>query len=67
MATMNVRTAHGTIHRKTIGRTYRGHGHLYTNGDDCAAGKADCGALVSTAATITDAEVTCARCIASLR
>lgn len=63
-ATYNVRTGHGTVHRMTDGRTYRLHGGGCTNRLGQGAGKADCGTLTSAAATPTDQDVTCPKCLA---
>lgn len=63
----NVRTAHGTIHSATIGRTFKLHGYPQTNRAGVAAGKADCGALTSTAAEVVPAHshpVSCPKCLA---
>lgn len=57
-----VRTATGTVHAFTIGRTYYSRGETMTNTADTAAGKADCGAQTSFAATFTDSPVTCPKC-----
>lgn len=64
MQTQNIRTAHGTVHRATIGRTYKIHGIPAVNRAGCPTSKADCGALTSTAAVIIAGPVTCPKCIA---
>ena len=61
--TFNVRTAHGTIHSMTDGRTYRLYDMTVTNEAGRVTGKADCGAHTSGAAKLTDEPVTCAKCI----
>lgn len=60
--TQNVRTARGIVHRATIGRQYKIYGYPQTNRKGVAASKADCGAIVSTAATIVAGPVTCPKC-----
>lgn len=62
--TQNVRTAHGTIHTATIGRTYKIHGLPQKNRAGSATNKADCGALTSMAAEIVTDPVTCLKCLA---
>lgn len=62
--TAAVRTATGTVHAFTIGRTYYARGENLTNTADSAAGKADCGAQTSTAAKFTDQAPTCPKCAA---
>jgi hypothetical protein len=57
-----VRTAHGTVHALTIGRTYKMYGSPRVNKLGVPNGKADCGALTSSAATLTDEPVTCVKC-----
>lgn len=63
MTTIHVRTSHGMVHALTIGRQYKDDGRPGVNSVDSAIGKADCNALTSAVADITDAPVTCARCI----
>jgi hypothetical protein len=58
----NVRTAHGTIHSSTVGRSYTLHGAPQVNIVGVAAGKADCGSLLSTAAEIVTDAATCPKC-----
>ena len=58
----NVKTAHGVVHSATIGRTYKLYGMPQVNRERVAAGKADCGALTSTAAKVTTDPVTCSKC-----
>jgi hypothetical protein len=59
----NVRTAAGTVHRMTTGRTFRQYGATRTNrGPSSPCGKADCGALTSAAAAVTDQAVNCPKC-----
>lgn len=58
----HVRTARGTVHALTVGRTYTLQGYRTTNRAGSVTGKADCGALTSGAATHTTEPVTCARC-----
>jgi hypothetical protein len=60
--THNVRTAHGTIHRLTAGRAYTHRGYPTANKAGSKCGKADCGALTSAAARVTDEPVNCPKC-----
>lgn len=60
----NVRTATGTVHSFTIGRTYYARGETLTNTADTAAGKADCNAQTSAAARFTADAINCPKCLA---
>lgn len=60
---MNVRTATGTVHHLTVGRTYKQHGATYANKYGERIGRADCGAQTSSAATLTDEPVNCSKCL----
>lgn len=62
-ATYGSRTAHGRVHSLTAGRKFKIYGTPSENDPKHAAGKADCGALVSTAATLTDEPVNCPGCL----
>ena len=65
-STYNVRTAHGTVHRMTTGRTFKQYGSTRTNrGPVSPCGKADCGALTSAAAKVTSEPVDCPKCEAA--
>ena len=56
------RTGAGTVHTMTAGKGYTLRGHWLTNDPANLWGKADCGALVSTAASPTEEPVNCAKC-----
>ena len=57
-------TGAGIVHSMTAGRTYRLHGVEVTNKPEFVTGKADCGALTSSAARHTESDVTCEKCLA---
>lgn len=61
--TYRVRSAHGRIHILVDGRKYKVHGILFVNRADSMCGRADCGAVTSTAATLTHEPANCERCI----
>lgn len=63
--TFNVRTGSGVVHSLTEGRTYTQRGERSTNRRDSMIGRADCGAQTSSAASLTDAAVTCPKCEAA--
>lgn len=59
---INVRTATGTVHSLTVGRTYKQYGVTCTNKATSQIGRADCGAQTSSAASLTDEPVNCGKC-----
>lgn len=61
--TYRVKTAHGTVHSLTDGRRFTNQGLKVTNRAGRVQGKADCGSLTSSAATLTDEPVNCAKCL----
>jgi hypothetical protein len=61
--THNVRSAHGTIHSLTDNRVYIFRGMKAENRPGSKFGKADCGAITSGAARVTDEPVNCAKCL----
>ena len=61
--TYNVRTAHGTVHQMTAGRTFTMRGSARVNKPEVVNGKADCGALTSSAASHTTEAVNCKSCL----
>jgi hypothetical protein len=63
--THNVRSAHGTVHRFTDGRVYTFRGMRAENAHGSRFGKADCGAITSGAARVTDEPINCAKCQAA--
>lgn len=58
-----VQSAHGRIHILTDGRKYKVHGIPFVNSAESMCGRADCGAVTSTAADLTHAPANCERCI----
>lgn len=61
-ARYNVRTGSGTVHTFTAGRARTVRGVRTVNRPDSPVGKADCGAITSAAATLTDEPATCPKC-----
>ena len=62
-ATVNTRTVRGTVHRITVGRTFRFDGAERVNGDK-GYGKTDCGSITSIRGRLTDEPVNCPKCLA---
>lgn len=62
--TYNVRTARGTVHRVTVGRTYKLQGYTEVNRPGDRAARADCGSQTSTRAQLTDETANCVKCLA---
>jgi len=60
-----VRTAHGNVHAMTDGRKFTNAGLKVANQFGRVQGKADCGSLTSSAATLTQEPVNCLKCIAA--
>ncbi|WP_157224305.1 hypothetical protein [Nocardia paucivorans] len=61
------RAARRTVRALTLGRRYTDQGIRGENRAGSAVGKADCGAITSAAATLTEEPVTCRRCRTSPR
>jgi hypothetical protein len=63
-----LRTTRGVVHAVTEGRTFRIQGFRGTNRAEYIGqrgSKADCNALVSSGAVLTDEPVNCTRCVAA--
>jgi hypothetical protein len=63
--TYQIATGRGTVHDFIPGTVYTVRGSEITNRPDSQFGKAVCGSVTSSAAHITNAPATCAKCIAA--